>query len=443
MINQEEQDTGIDFIPIKDFKGKTYLVQDYQRGYKWGKLEINALLNDIEEHEGGQYCLQPLIVKTLENGIEVIDGQQRITSIYLILHYLDKNQFYQLEYNTREATKSFLQNQLNQLKEFIKGDNNSWNDFINEEAFTGFNNVDVFHIFEVYKNIHNWFSNKTPEDKNQFCNKLLNEVSIIWYAVDQKEANSAEDVFLNLNAGKVPLTNSELIKALFILDKQRRHSENIATLKAFELANEWDQIENQLQDPSFFFFICDHPYYEKLDTRIDIIIDLATGNTPGKKWDPKGSYREYERKFKDKEHLDWEHIKQTFNKVSEWYSDHENKELYHYIGFLINTHTKSLGQILKLSKGKSKVEFNNSLFKKIKKKLEIKKKVEGNETEKEFVYNLDNLNYEKSKKECNEILLLLNLEFFIRDASSNKFPFELYKKEKWSVEHINPQNRKN
>ena len=68
----------------------SFIIEAYQRGYRWGKDEIEHLLNDIHEIPDGQkYCLQPIVVKN-KNGIyELIDGQQRLTTLYMIMKYVN------------------------------------------------------------------------------------------------------------------------------------------------------------------------------------------------------------------------------------------------------------------------------------------------------------------------------------------------------------------
>ena len=74
---------------VGELKDYSFFVPSYQRGYRWTKNEVEALLNDIYEFstEGNQkYCLQPLIVKRKEDGsYEVVDGQQRLTTIYIFM----------------------------------------------------------------------------------------------------------------------------------------------------------------------------------------------------------------------------------------------------------------------------------------------------------------------------------------------------------------------
>lgn len=436
----EEKKQLIDFVPVQELEKKHFLVKDYQRGYKWGKKEINALLKDVTQHKEGKYCLQPIIVQTQQNGIEVIDGQQRLTSIFLVLYYLKEIQFYTIDYQTREATQGFLKNKMLLLSNSVIKDDLEWEGFITKKGHNKFNNVDIFHIYQVFFNIHQWFKSKEEAYKNEFISKLQQQIYVIWYDVE-KEGNTqkAEDVFLNLNAGKIALTNSELIKALFVLDTQKVYSKEIAQLKSFEITNEWDTIENQLQDDSFWLFICDHDYYNQQDTRIDFIIDLTNKIRPQKDWDGKESYRIYEDAYANGNRLDWSTIKQTFNKLLEWFSTENDKEIYHYIGFLINTKICSLLTILESSKGVSKTTFKQKLLGFIQEEFKKVKKIDNQTI---TYYQLDNLDYKDYRIACQNVLLLLNIEQYINDISNNKFPFDLYKNENWSVEHINPQNPK-
>lgn len=427
------------FIPISKLQGKHFLVKDYQRGYKWEKEQIEALLNDINNHKNGKYCLQPIIVEEREEGIELIDGQQRMTTIYLLLHFLKDLKYFTIDYQTRKASQHFLAEKVDSMFDAVYKEK-KWETFILEfekQTELNYNNVDIFHFYLVTFEIFKWFNDKSDDFKLDFKSKLLQQVNVIWYDIKSNSKSLyAEDVFLNLNAGKIPLTNSELIKALFILDVQNRHSKDIARLKAAELATEWDAIENQLHEPDFWYFICDHSYYFNLDTRIDFIIDLTNGITPKKDWDGMNSYRYYESQF-GQNPLNWEKIKQTFNKLNEWYKD---KELYHYVGYLVVTKIKRLSEIIKFSIGKSKTIFKKELIDLI--KLEFKR-TKNIEDKKRNIYDLETINYKDNRDECENLLLLLNVQYFLNNSSSNKFPFDLYRKEFWSVEHINPQNPKN
>ena len=106
----------------------SFFVPSYQRGYRWTNLEVQDLLNDLYDfkpreiknsEEKTWYCLQPLVIKkrAKDDSFELIDGQQRLTTIYLILHYLNqdyieekRDQLFSLDYETRIASKEFLKN---------------------------------------------------------------------------------------------------------------------------------------------------------------------------------------------------------------------------------------------------------------------------------------------------------------------------------------------
>ena len=73
-----------------------YWIPAYQRGYRWDRLQVTQLLDDIwdfiqaseEKRRTSFYCLQPLVVRKLEDGgYEVVDGQQRLTTIFILLSH--------------------------------------------------------------------------------------------------------------------------------------------------------------------------------------------------------------------------------------------------------------------------------------------------------------------------------------------------------------------
>lgn len=101
---------------INELQKNTFFIPSYQRGYRWSYKEVVELLDDIsnftprlvgdESDEKTWYCLQPIVVKEMDSEkYEVIDGQQRLTTIYLILYYLNqdfieirRDKLFQLEY---------------------------------------------------------------------------------------------------------------------------------------------------------------------------------------------------------------------------------------------------------------------------------------------------------------------------------------------------------
>ena len=81
--------------PINDLLGEKFYVPSYQRGYRWTPIQVKELLNDIwdfhrKDNKAKEefYCLQPIVVRPHSGEWELIDGQQRLTTIFLILQYL-------------------------------------------------------------------------------------------------------------------------------------------------------------------------------------------------------------------------------------------------------------------------------------------------------------------------------------------------------------------
>lgn len=92
-----------------------FIIPAYQRGYKWKSKDIEQLLNDINAfHTYGDedvfYCLQNItLVKNNEN-YNVVDGQQRLTTLSILLAYINKQEIIKekLQYDIRKESQKFL-----------------------------------------------------------------------------------------------------------------------------------------------------------------------------------------------------------------------------------------------------------------------------------------------------------------------------------------------
>ena len=71
-------------------KGALYVIPLYQRAYAWEDEEIVQLIDDINDSTGDYYIGSLVVakIKGKEEVYEVVDGQQRLTTLYLLLHYL-------------------------------------------------------------------------------------------------------------------------------------------------------------------------------------------------------------------------------------------------------------------------------------------------------------------------------------------------------------------
>ena len=207
---------------IKDIKDSE--IPNYQRGYKWEISNVEDLLNDINsinDNDKKEHCLHNLTIIENDNEWEIIDGQQRLTTIFLILKYLGK-EYYSLSYKIRQNTEDFFNNEIDDIIIDLK--NNKYK--TEKDLKVLFENIkcknkeydkqDIYYICRALFTIYNWF-NKNYKDKpiEEFIEKLE---SVYFYKHEIKTNIKGETIFSNLNSGRVPLTYIELIKADLIIN---------------------------------------------------------------------------------------------------------------------------------------------------------------------------------------------------------------------------------
>ena len=441
-----------------------FFIPSYQRGYRWAEQQVKDLLDDIwdfskkKKLEYEFYCLQPLVVKPMdsddkqkcqlntdEKWYEVIDGQQRLTTIFLILSSLKNaisilglpTDLYELKYQ-RESKEFNVTNFLNDIS-------------ANREINNSY--IDLFYMSSAFKTIESWMNSKKI-NIGDFCNALLkydldnnqnnprdkaNNIRFIWYeSVDEDPIK----VFTRLNIGKISLTNAELIKALFLNRSNfgEKESEHLK-LRQQEIASEWDNIEYTLQNDEFWLFLHEKGYDRP--TRIDFIFDLiceqkTLGDFENIGTDDYKTFRYFYEYFKSgssKIENCWKKVKTYFQTFKEWFDD---LELYHYIGYLVEYKYSISGLVNLWNSSTDKDSFIKYL------KAEIKKIIEECPPL-DFQYKEDG----SDKGKCKPILLFQNVQTVVDQNKNNlknedyklgvfyKFPFHLYKRESWDVEHIN------
>lgn len=452
-------------VALIDLFGKDFIIPHYQRGFRWEAQEVEELLDDLWNFEktsnkGEFYCLQPIVLqKKGKNIFHVLDGQQRLTTLYLIVTFLEEirndsgyNQpLFTLDYETRTDCRTFLEE-----KKF--------------KASIDESNIDYFHICKAYETIKNWFAGSKHAgakmklvpvlmDKNDKGNR---NVRFIWYEAENN-VNPIE-IFIRLNVGKIPLTDAELTKALLLQsDKYDEKELKFIQRRLFELASEWDSIEYILQNNEFWYFLCNQSNGKP--THIEFIFDLIADKLLNEK-----SYfekkpikhatflilSEYLQDLIENEKLSrikaveniWEQVTEYFEYFREWF---QNRTLYHYIGYLIAVKgNQIIDSLIIQSKTLAKKQFIGFLEKEIGKIILVNKKrkdTDGNE----YQVKLENLNYENEDQKTNDIpeihkiLLVHNVQASLKsDKEKARFPFNLYKQtkrnEKWSLEHIHAQN---
>ena len=462
--------------PVGDLLQENFFVPRYQRGYRWGKQEITELLDDILQYYNATqnrenkvskfYCLQPVVVKKKEwfnnskektKGWELIDGQQRLTTILLILNYLEdvrkllnnNMDIYSIDFETRENCKPFFQDK-------------TYKKTVDET------NVDFYHISKAYEYINKWFEKNNH--KVEILNTVLKSdynVSIIWYeAVDNNQDNddSSIELFTRLNDGKIPLTDAELIKALLLqADLYPTNEDRFVKQRLFEIATEWDDIEAKLQDEKFWLFLNDTNYqpsskiefifklladkWNEFETQSLVKYNLIDGKPKHYEFLVFDKYLSNKRAaFSDKDEdgkdiLEpvneiWKDIKEIFSIFYEWYNNHN---LFHYIGFLLAIEKNKEELIRDLIDLKlTKTDFEDNIKNRIANSVKINKK----DKESGIIKQLNQIAYGEDNQEIIKVLLLFNVDALVKHKKENaKFPFHLYKKEKISsIEHIHPQN---
>lgn len=450
---------------VAELQDLAFYIPDYQRGYRWTRRQVEDLLNDIlefsQKDNAGIYCLQPLVVvkrssneqlldkvhaakdldevKRIVNGQwEVVDGQQRLTTIRLILEELGLPRLYDIEYETRGNSADFLNAVTTAEAE--------------EKAKT---NIDFYHIYEAVRVIGEWLKKLKKETVEHFLNVLHKQVKFIWYETEE----DPKEVFARLNIGKISLTNAELIKAL-LLNKSNFDSSDDDKIRLWqqEIAMEWDVIEYALQSNEFWLFL-NAPGDER-PTRIDYVFDMICrcdmlGCKDEKEIDATDDFRTFRYFYhylavqkQNKISLAqavrtiWENVREIFHTLQEWFDD---MELYHYIGYLIYMGRKVDEIYKQWNVSDGKFEFIEKYLKE-----EIKRTIPYKDIE-NTVYEVESegsAHKGGNKTNCRPILLLHNLQTVInqnRILGANekykngvfyKFPFHLYKLEGWDVEHI-------
>lgn len=450
----------LDLVPISELISSdfNFYVPSYQRGYRWGADQVNQLIEDLEEFEKYHYssdknkfyCLQPLVVKEriiqkkernqiIEvNGLEVIDGQQRLTTILLLLQALHLRKrilegdvpsevkacpnVYSIQYETREDSIAWLP----ELNKIIEKDPSYKNKFVNA-------NCDYFHFAEVFTTAYNKMKDWDEDQVSDFGKVLRKGTRFIWY-YPTESAGTNTDIFDRLNAGKIGLNNAELIKALFV-QNNNWSANDLAYVKALSL--EWNSMENRLQNKEFWGFIyrSRHPF--AYDTHIEYLFDLLQKKEEVHRDTTTYTFNRYLDSYRQMMNTNlagqagkaelvrkkWTEVKELFDTLNEWYN---YKPVYHRVGFVLEYVASE--DVLSL---RSKLD-----GKKHSKRIEI---LDG--IIKEELHKIKSQQLFYGKAQMSEILFFYNILLEDRRISDNaRFSFadykEIYKNKGWDQEHV-------
>ena len=460
----------------------------------------NDFANEGQEKKQEQfYCLQPVIARPitdeeklksifeteyndsiLEHGVwEIIDGQQRLTTIFLLYKYLldqkgwdvdtlkeeeDGKELYHICYATRDGSSKYLEELT------MKSIRDSNENDIKE-------NVDFFHMANAFKYIGEWIK---TEGKNINVRyqlggsldnirtsffKLLNgmsdtkggSVQVLWYEIaETKEKNNIKE-FQKINTGKIRLTDAELIKGLFLLKKNFTSGDKY--IKQSELALEWEFIENTLHANNFWYFLQKKSI--DMPNRIDLLFNLIykkniIKEVPEDEWDDKIKeidellsdtrqseiFRFYYNRFEGKmgEELQhevssaWNEVMELFRTLDDWFC---SPATYNFIGLLSQCGEDLCRLVLHfeyMPETSYRVDFENYL------KQRISHHLRGAKIDKE---RKAILNTYKEHDTIYKLLLTLNIHLLNEqnqklesESDVYKFPFDVLSAQNWDIEHV-------
>ena len=414
---------------------------------------------------------------------EIIDGQQRLTTIYLIYRYLmemkqvtperlkvdeGKEEFH-IYYATRPKSASFL-------KDISMS---------HQEAEEDLDNIDFFHMGRAFSYIDQWIADEGREINlrhhlgksldtvrgnlwtllNGDADTKTGSVQVLWYELAEETSQNKDDgssqssikEFQKINTGKIKLTDAELIKGLFLMEKNFKKGK----VHLSELALEWELIENTLHDDSFWYFL--QKKGADMPNRIDFLFNLLykitkLENVPEDEWknrleqldlliqDTSRSeiFRFYNDQFEGKNDDElntavtdaWKKVMTLFRTLDDWYY---TPAIYNYIGLLSQFGvdlTRIVLHFNRMDESSTDKDFLDYLMGEIRSCLkgvdvvpeqcQITTKYKSSEHH--TLYNL---------------LLTLNVHLINKqnskfDSSSEvyKFPFDVLNSQKWDIEHV-------
>lgn len=432
---------------------KSFFVPTYQRGYRWTETQVKELLEDLydfvstKKDENDYYCLQPIIVKKKEDCWELVDGQQRLTALWLIsaLYYCsNKEDVINIEretYNLVYEQKDEFTALFNIIEAML--DNNSLKSLVEKLEPYKEKCIDGRKLIESIEYISRFSrNNKTAKGVLAKIFDSINSVRIIWYVLDENE-NSIQ-TFTNINANKIELTNAELIKAVLLnaVDDE---------LKMQNKALQWEEIEKGLNDNDFWSYMITKNR-KNYNTRIDYLFEIFCDKhnllkqVDGKEKDRYAIFRAISEFLVGKDVDDvWKEIQDIYDTLRDWYNDYF---LYHTIGLLLIIDKGNDAVIInELYNEYSKVDkktFKNHILNRIKELYVSDKKVTpfSKFDEEQIKADLEELTIQESEK-VRSVLLLYNIALLVNANNTyERFPFELFKNGTWDIEHINPQTPK-
>ncbi len=197
-----------------------YVIPLYQRNYAWREDEIVQLLQDIfvsfKSNSQSHYYIGSLVVLKRRNGIfEVIDGQQRLTTLSLIVRLLEKHQSPVLSYDSRPAVEKFFETFFKKPDE-IDTLSSQETFYLKEAVHTIKESVISNGADEVRLSSWSVEDKDKDKDKSAFADFLMNNVYLV--RVEIPEDTDVASYFEIMNNRGEQLQKHEILKALMMAE---------------------------------------------------------------------------------------------------------------------------------------------------------------------------------------------------------------------------------
>lgn len=394
-------------LAVNDIPAVTFSIPHYQRGYRWTEKEVTALLDDLlafahSDTSEKVYCLQPLVLQKIDDKkYKVVDGQQRLTTVYIILRSLALEPGWDIEYAAEGGQKLSL---------LLDKPGKSINDHFRTQASIAVQ--------------RDWLK----PDRKDILRSLLTAKNGKQVVFLLHEATDEDDhaVFQRMNAGKTPLTSSELIRALYM-----EAGNGLSDSEKTDIAKEWDLIESAMTDEQFWA-IWNNRDFRDVPTRIDFLFSVVLNvKSEEARHNPLYVYSCFEKTVLNENNLadnlrsQWEEILRCW-----WWmqSCHADVEAFHLLGWL-SLFTKRETRVQYKEQWKEKSLSRMKDF-----KLALRTIVADNIGDNSF----DSFRYGDCDSEtlCKVFVLLNMLE---AECHGIRFRFDLYRNDTWDVEHIASQ----
>jgi uncharacterized protein with ParB-like and HNH nuclease domain len=244
---------------FKDIKGRKFVIPDYQRPYKWELDECDTLWKDVVENFSNpdDYFFGTIVTcKNQDGDIEIIDGQQRITSFFLLLRA-----FYKKLESSNQTSENVigLKNQVApciwdtddisqkvtdlskihiESKVAIEEDNETFHDIL-RTGVCG-NNKDNYSInYSYFKRQCDDYAQNNPTEWEKLCVFVLNKCIILPIECDAED--TALTIFSTLNDRGLPLSDSDIFKAKLYRESKTKEEQK-------EFTDVWKELTEICKD---------------------------------------------------------------------------------------------------------------------------------------------------------------------------------------------------